>query len=143
MPPASNFPKAACRKYTCLLVLLWPDHAVCCLYVGLPGVLFMKCAVCCAATHELCGVTIVGMFKRFQCACPVCTHVFCVHTGGAGTWSEDNLGGKTWFFKKVTKFSLTNYLFLNPLPPAPGLVYAKKSDFLLAATFQPQHGQKG
>ena len=30
------------------------------------------------------------------------------------------MGGKTWFFKKVTNFFLTNYLFL---------VYAKKERF--------------
>ena len=32
------------------------------------------------------------------------------HTGGGGeTWSRDKLVGKPWFFKKVSKFSPSNF----------------------------------
>ena len=40
-----------------------------------------------------------------------------VLTGREKSWCEDKLGGKSWFFKKVTNFSAPNYLFLEPLPP--------------------------
>ena len=32
-------------------------------------------------------------------------------TGRGLSWAGDTLGGRIWFFKKVTKFSPTNYLF--------------------------------